>query len=86
MVDAGITLDPGIKVSNTTAALALVAAGLGITFLPEWIEGIVGKDVVLRKVEDLCQEISIGIAWRADNPMPGILPFVEYAELVARQK
>ena len=86
VVDAGITLDPGIKVSNTTAALALVAAGLGITFLPEWIEGIVGKDVVLRKVEDLCQEISIGIAWRADNPMPGILPFVEYAELVARQK
>jgi len=86
VVDAGITLDPGIKVSNTTAALALVAAGLGITFLPEWIEGIVGRDVVLRKVDDLCQEISIGIAWRADNPMPGILPFVEYAELVARQK
>ncbi|CAH1650888.1 MULTISPECIES: LysR family transcriptional regulator [unclassified Chelatococcus] len=84
IIETGIVPDPGIRVSNTTAALALAAAGLGITFLPEWIEGIVGSDVVLRPVEDLGQEISIGIAWRADNPMPGILPFVEYAELVAR--
>lgn len=35
--------------------------------------------MVLRRVDDLRKEISIVIAWRADNPMPGFLPFVEYA-------
>lgn len=84
VIESGISADQGIKVSNTTAALALASAGLGITFLPEWISSIVGKDVVLRRVEDLTEEISIGIAWRGDNPIPGILPFVEYAELVSR--
>ncbi|MBY5775357.1 LysR family transcriptional regulator [Rhizobium leguminosarum] len=83
VVESGIVAEQSIKVSNTTAALAMVSAGLGITFLPEWITSIVQDNIVLRRVEDLIEEISIGIAWRADNPTPGVLPFIEYAELVS---
>ncbi|MBP1848105.1 DNA-binding transcriptional LysR family regulator [Rhizobium petrolearium] len=85
IIEAGIEADTSFKVSSTTAALAMASAGLGITFLPEWIESIVDSEVVLRRVEDLTEEISTGIAWRADNPIPGILPFVEFAELISRR-
>ena len=84
IIGAGIDVDSHVDVLNTTAALALASAGVGITFLPKWIEGIVADEVVLRHVDDLTQEISMGIGWRSDNPVPGILPFVEYAELVSR--
>lgn len=84
LISAGVKTDLELRASNTSAALALATAGLGITFLPEWIESIAGNDVVLRRVEDLTEEISIGIAWRADNPIPGVLPFIEYAELTAK--
>ena len=84
VIDAGITPDLTVKVSDTIAALALASAGLGITFLPDWVEGLIGDDVVIARVEDLSHEISLGVAWRVDNPVPGILPFVEYAELICK--
>ena len=81
---AGIKPDPTVKVSDTTAALTLASAGFGVTFLPDWVESIAGHDVVIRPVEDLTHEIPLGVAWLADNPVPGILPFVEHAELVCK--
>lgn len=85
IIEAGIDVDLGVRVSNTVAALAVASAGVGITFLPEWIRSIADNEVVLRRIDDLSQEISLGIGWRSDNPMPGIVPFVEYADLVSRQ-
>lgn len=81
---AGIVPDPTVKVSDTTAAMTLAAAGFGVTFLPDWVENIAGNDVVIRPVEDLTLEIPLGVAWLADNPVPGILPFVEHAQLVCK--
>ncbi|RUV86622.1 LysR family transcriptional regulator [Mesorhizobium sp. M5C.F.Ca.IN.020.14.1.1] len=86
VVATGIKLAAKVNPANASAALALASAGLGITFLPEWIENIAGSEVVLRRVEDLNEELSMGIIWRADNPVPGVLPFVEYAELISRQR
>lgn len=83
IVEAGIEVDGTVEVSNTAAALALASAGVGATFLPEWIESIADNNVVLRRVEDLNLEISIGIGWRNDSPIPGILPFVECAALIS---
>jgi DNA-binding transcriptional LysR family regulator len=79
---AGIELDATVEASNTAAALALASAGAGITFLPEWIESIADDSVVLRRVGDLTHQISIGVGWRSDSPIPGIFPFVECATLV----
>lgn len=80
----GITLDQRLRPSNTMAALALASAGAGVTFLPSWVGGIASSDVVVRPVDDLQHEITLGIGWRADNPAPGIMPFVDLAELVSR--
>lgn len=83
IVAAGIHIDQSIEVSNTLSALAAASAGVGITFLPEWIESIADKDVVLRRVEDLAQEISIGIGWLFESPIPGIFPFIECAVAIS---
>lgn len=84
IIETGINVELGVAASDTSSALAMASAGVGITFLPEWIESIADSEVVLRHVEDLTAELPIGIGWRSDNPMPGILPFVEFAELVSR--
>ena len=84
VVMAGVEIDASVAVSNTAAALALSSAGVGATFLPEWVEDIADGNVVLRPVEDLNQEISIGVGWRNDSPIPGILPFVECAVLLSQ--
>lgn len=86
VVAAGIRPDETIKVGDTNAALAASSAGMGVTFLPDWIEGIADREVVLRPVADLNHEIPLGVGWRADSPVPGILPFIEYAELVSNAR
>lgn len=84
VVDAGITVDSHVKVSNTASALATAAAGVGVTFLPEWIESIADDDVVIRRVDDLDLEIPIGVGWLKDSPVPGIVPFLDCSILVAQ--
>lgn len=85
VVATGIELNAKVNPANSSAALALASAGLGVTFLPEWIENFASSEVVLRRVEDLNEELGMGIVWRADNPVPGVLPFIEYAALISRQ-
>ncbi|PBB11767.1 LysR family transcriptional regulator [Mesorhizobium loti] len=81
---AGLLTESGIAVSDTTTALALVTAGVGITFLPEWVSAVANDSVVTRLVEDMSVEISMAVGWNPDSPVPGILPFVEYATLAAQ--
>ncbi|MGL5733472.1 MAG: LysR substrate-binding domain-containing protein, partial [Beijerinckiaceae bacterium] len=84
LTETGITPDQRLTPSNTMAALALASAGAGVTFLPAWVGGIASSDVVVRPVGDLRHELTLGIGWRADNPAPGIMPFIDLAELVSR--
>jgi len=83
VVAAGILVDSHVKVSNTASALATAAAGVGITFLPQWVESIADDDVVLRKVSDLPIEIPIGLGWLKDSPVPGIIPFLDCATFIS---
>ncbi|ARS71026.1 LysR family transcriptional regulator [Sinorhizobium meliloti] len=84
ILNAGIDECEKISASSTSSALSLVSAGAGITFLPAWVRNIADENVVLRPVDDLLVELTMGVGWRADRPTPGIAPFVEYAELVCR--
>lgn len=84
LVEAGLLAQGNVSVSDTTSALALVMAGVGITFLPEWVAGITDGGFTTRYVEDLVTEIPMAICWKAECPVPGILPFVEYAVLAAQ--
>ncbi|MCM2446931.1 LysR family transcriptional regulator [Rahnella sp. CG8] len=81
---AGLLTENHITVSDTMSALALVTAGVGITFLPEWVSAVADDSVVTRFVDDLSVEISMVVGWNPDSPVPGILPFVEYATLAAQ--
>lgn len=82
--NAGLLTESDITVSDTTTALALVTAGVGITFLPEWVSAVANESVVTRFVDDLSVEISMVVGWNPASPVPGIQPFVEYAALAAR--
>lgn len=82
---AGLLTESTVTVSDTTTALALVTAGIGITFLPEWVSNSAGYSFVTRIVDDLTVEIAMAVGWNPDCPVPGILPFVEYATLAAQR-
>jgi len=84
LLDAGITFREDIDISNTMGAIALSSSGAGITFLPEWITDLVTHDVAIRHVEDLDITIHLGIGWKADDPAPGIEPFIEMARMAAK--
>ncbi|MCW8060656.1 LysR family transcriptional regulator [Agrobacterium tumefaciens] len=84
LVGAGLLIENDIAVSDTNTALALVTAGVGITFLPEWVSAMAPDGVVTRVVDDMSVEISMAVGWNPDCPVPGILPFVEFATLAAQ--
>ncbi|MBB5704392.1 DNA-binding transcriptional LysR family regulator [Ochrobactrum daejeonense] len=81
---AELLIENDIAVSDTNTALALVTAGVGITFLPEWVSAMATNGVVTRVVDDMSVEISMAVGWNPDCPVPGILPFVEFATLAAQ--
>ena len=81
---AGLLAETEISPSDTTTALAMVIAGEGSTFLPEWVSTVTDGSFVTRYVEDLTTEISMAVGWNPDCPVPGILPFVEYAALAGQ--
>jgi DNA-binding transcriptional LysR family regulator len=83
---AGLLTENDIVVSDTTTALALVTASVGITFLPEWVAAVANESVVTRSVDDMSVEISMAVGWNPDSPVPGILPFVEFATLAAQSR
>lgn len=84
LIDAGISFREDIVISNTMSAIALTSAGAGITFLPEWVRDLATHDIVIRHVEDLTTSIDLCVGWKADNPAPGIEPFIELARMAAK--
>lgn len=57
------------EVTETSAALALVAAGLGVAVLPDSIRSAPREGVVCKDIEDaLC--VRLDLAWREDDDSP----------------
>ncbi|MFI6407449.1 LysR substrate-binding domain-containing protein [Streptomyces sp. NPDC050548] len=57
------------EVTETSAALALVAAGLGIAVLPDSIRSAPREGVVCKPIEDALS-VPLVLAWRADDDSP----------------
>lgn len=71
---------------NTFAALALTAAGAGITLLPEWVRGMPPwHGVAIKDIEELDVGIDLAVGWREDTPIPRVSSFVNVAKQVASQ-
>ncbi|MEU6763828.1 LysR substrate-binding domain-containing protein [Streptomyces sp. NPDC046853] len=57
------------EITETSAALALVAAGLGIAVLPDSIRSAPREGVVCKPIEDALS-VPLVLAWRADDTSP----------------
>ena len=54
--------------NDTQAMLAMITAGIGVGFVPEWVKSIPGQNFELREVEGLERHIGLGLAWSVDDP------------------
>ena len=54
--------------NDTLAMLALVSAGVGIGFVPEWVTNTPGRNFQLRSVDGVDLWIGLGLAWSAEDP------------------
>lgn len=54
---------------NTLSMTALITAGFGVGFVPEWASDFPNRNFTLRKVEGINLKISLGAAWRKDDPI-----------------
>lgn len=66
---AGFYPHRAYEVTETSAALALVAAGLGIAVLPDSIRSAPREGVLCRDIEDALS-IPLSLAWREDDESP----------------
>lgn len=57
------------EVTETSAALALVAAGLGVAVLPDSIRSAPREGVLCKDIEDALR-VPLALAWRADDTSP----------------
>ncbi|MFQ6554128.1 LysR family transcriptional regulator [Aestuariibius insulae] len=56
--------------------LSLVAAGLGLTLVPDWVTMFRREGVVYREMEDGGPQLQIMMAWRGDDPLDTVHEFV----------
>lgn len=63
--------------NNDSSNLSLVAAGLGVTIVPDVATSRKPKDVVLVPVSDLNVVTKMELVWRKDNRLPALKNFVQ---------
>lgn len=68
------------EVAETSAVLALVAAGLGIAVLPDSVRSAPREGVVCKDIEDALS-VPLALAWRADDDSPLVRNLIEVLEL-----
>ena len=54
--------------NDTLTMLALVSAGLGVGFVPEWATNTPGHNFQLRSVDGMDLWIGLGLAWSTEDP------------------
>lgn len=67
------------EVTETSAALALVAAGLGVAVLPDSVRSAPREGVVCRTVEDALS-VPLALAWRREDETPLIRQLLDVLE------
>lgn len=78
-LDAGFDPHRAHEVTETSAALALVAAGLGVTLLPESIRSAPREGVLCKDVED-ARPVRLSLVWRSDDDSPMLREFLKALE------
>ena len=73
------------RVPDVQAAIALVAAGLGIGFVPAAVQGFKRKGVVYRPLRPHTFTMEMGLAWRRDDDSVLVQQFRRVARETARR-
>lgn len=68
---------------DTLSLVSLVAAGIGVGFLPEWTKDLPHRSFRLREVEGVDFTIGMGLAWNKEDPTANREEFVEIARSLA---
>ena len=58
--------------------VAMVAAGLGLSLVPEWVTQFHRNDVVYRPLEGGGPEVEVHVVWRVGEVMPSVHDFIHY--------
>lgn len=54
--------------NDSLAMVALVSAGIGVGFVPEWVAGTHAGNIQLKSVEGVDLRIGLGLAWSIEDP------------------
>lgn len=76
---AGLALKVTLEASNTLALIGLVAAGLGVTILPESLIGFLGRSVEVRQIMHPGFRSNTILVWRRSAAAPQVRAFVDLA-------
>ncbi len=57
--------------------IAMVAAGLGVSLVPEWVSQFQHKDVVYRPLSDGGPIVDVHVAWRSNENMAAVHSFLD---------
>ena len=74
---AGFSLRIGAEASQLQTILNLVAAGMGITVVPESVMQMGGRGVVFKRLPEPAPTMEIAVAWRRDDPSQVLQAFLE---------
>lgn len=77
--DEGLSLKTTLEASNTLALIGLVAAGLGVTILPESLIGFLGRSVEVRQIMHPNFRSNTILVWRRAAAAPQVRAFVDLA-------
>jgi DNA-binding transcriptional LysR family regulator len=78
----GIELRTTLEASNTLALIGLVAAGLGVTILPQSLVGYLGRSVAVRPIDHAAFRSQTILVWRRRNQSPLVKRFVASATAI----
>jgi DNA-binding transcriptional LysR family regulator len=82
---AGFSLRIGAEASQLQTILNLVAAGMGITLVPESVMQMSGRGVVFKCLPEPAPTMEIAVAWRRDDSSQVLQSFLEVVRETAQK-
>jgi DNA-binding transcriptional LysR family regulator len=71
------------EVAEMQTVIGLVAAGVGISLVPESVRALVRHGVTYRPLDDTAPAVRLAMAWRATDDSPVLTSFLEKARAAA---
>ncbi|HWK66344.1 MAG TPA: LysR substrate-binding domain-containing protein [Rhizobiaceae bacterium] len=67
------------EAQDTYSMLAMVAAGLGIAILPEWVSRLMQPEIVFSPLAQIPAVVDLALAWVAEAPSSHMQAFIDIA-------